>query len=113
MTSIDNFTLIEQRPVALPMIAWTTCLFGLAPVGVIIAYMERGRSPHLQDQYTYLIRTFWIGILYFFIAATLSVILIGLPLIIATSIWYLVRCIKAMLCLSRSEVLRSPTTWLV
>ncbi len=113
MTSIDNTALIEQRPTALPMIAWATCLLGLAPIGVIIAYMERGRSPRLQDQYTYLIRTFWIGMLYLFVASILSVVMIGLPLMIATSIWYLVRCIKAMLCLSRSEELRSPRTWLV
>lgn len=113
MTSIDNTALTDQRPTTLPMIAWATCLLGLAPIGIIIAYMERGRIPHLQNQYTYLIRTVWIGLLYISIALILCIVMIGFPLMVAASIWYLARCIKAMISLSRSEDLRSPRTWLL
>ena len=47
-------------------------------IGVIIAYVYRKEAaPWLQAHYRYLIRTFWIGSLYFIVTFTLSLIFIG------------------------------------
>ena len=44
-------------------------------VGVVFAYVNRGQSDEwIEAHYTYLIRTFWIGLLYFVIAVVLAII---------------------------------------
>ena len=66
-------------------------------VGVIMAYINRGKAGGWVDtHYTYLIRTFWIGILYFFIATILVFLLIGVLLYLAIAIWIIVRCIVGL-----------------
>jgi uncharacterized membrane protein len=85
-----------------------------ALVGVVFAYMSRGRAEGwLQSHYTYLIRTFWIGLLYSFLALILAVILIGFLLMIAVAIWWVVRCVKGLQALSRGEAIGNPQSWLI
>lgn len=83
-------------------------------VGLVFAYMNRSKAaPWLQTHYTYLIRTFWIGVLAFFVALVLTIILVGIPLMIAIAIWVIVRCVIGLQKVSRNEPIEDPETWLI
>lgn len=87
---------------------------GITPiVGVIIAYVYRGKGPPWLDaHYRYQIRTFWIGLLYAFIAALLSLIGIGLILMLGLAIWLIVRCVKGFKGLQEKRAPDNIETWL-
>ncbi len=83
-------------------------------VGLVFAYMNRSKAePWLQTHYTYLIRTFWIGVLAFFVALVLTIILVGIPLMIAIAVWAIVRCVVGLQKVSRNEPIEDPETWLI
>jgi uncharacterized membrane protein len=87
----------------------------IAPiVGVVLAYIERGRAPAwLQSHYLFQIRTFWISLLYWVVSLALCVILIGIPLLLATWIWFVVRCALGLSRLMRNEAYPTPESWTV
>ncbi len=91
-----------------------------AIVGIIIAHMQKGGAgPVMRTHYTFLIRTFWIGLvlaivgavvggILFAIGALLSVILIGFPIMAlaglvwaVSAVWFAIRCIVGLVYLSR------------
>lgn len=83
-------------------------------VGLIMAYINRGKAGGWVDtHYTYLIRTFWIGILYIFVATILVVLLIGVLLYVAIAIWIIVRCILGLQAAGRGEAVKNPESWLI
>ena len=85
---------------------------GLA--GIIIAYMNRGKSePWLETHYTWLIRTFWIGLAYGLASVLLMVIGIGFLMILATTVWFIVRCVVGMQALGRKEPIKNPLSWMI
>lgn len=86
----------------------------LPVVGVVLAYLFRGNaSGWLDSHYTYIVRTFWIGLLYSLLSILLMVILIGWIVSLAVVIWLVVRCVKGMQLLSKREAVPDPQTWLV
>jgi uncharacterized membrane protein len=106
---------------ALYLLAFVTGITAL--VGLIIAYAQRASAgPAMQSHYTFLIRTFWIGLalmiaggILFGVGALLSVILIGFPImgvawliLGGASIWYGVRCVIGLVFLSRGEAYPRP-----
>ena len=98
-----------------------------AIIGLIIAYVQRGTAgPIMRTHYTFLIRTFWIGLVLailggivggvlFAIGAVLSVILIGFPIMAlaglvwaVAAVWFAVRGIVGLVYLSRGEAYPRP-----
>ncbi len=88
---------------------------GFTPViGVVIAYVYQGKGPDWLDaHYRYQIRTFWIGLLYGLIATVLTLVVIGVPLLIALAVWMIIRCVKGFKGLQEQRPPSNPTTWLV
>jgi uncharacterized membrane protein len=85
-----------------------------ALVGIVLAYMNRGRSPDwLETHYTWAIRTFWIGILYAFISLILMVIGIGFLLMIAVLVWAVVRIVIGLQAVSRGDPIKNPESWVL
>jgi uncharacterized membrane protein len=83
-------------------------------VGVVLAYVERATAPAwLQSHYLFQIRTFWIGLLYMVVSLVLCVILIGFPLLLATWIWFIVRCAVGLSRLMRNEPYPNPESWTI
>jgi uncharacterized membrane protein len=83
-------------------------------VGLVIAYINRGKAGGWVDtHYTWLIRTFWIGLLYTFVAAALMLLLIGFLVIVAVAIWIIVRCVIGLQAAGRNEPIRNPESWLI
>jgi len=85
---------------------------GLA--GIIIAYINRGKAGGwLESHYTFLIRTFWIGLLYGFISLLLTFVLIGILLALATAIWFIARCVIGLQAVGRGEPIKNPESWML
>jgi uncharacterized membrane protein len=83
-------------------------------VGLVLAYVERATAPAwLQSHYLFQIRTFWIGLLFGVVSIFLCVILIGFPLLLATWIWFIVRCAVGLSRLMRSEAYPNPESWTI
>lgn len=83
-------------------------------IGVVMAYINRGKSaPWIDTHYTWLIRTFWIGLLYSLIAAILTLAFIGVILMIAVLVWIIIRCIIGLQALGRGEPIRNPQSWIL
>ncbi|TCD16619.1 DUF4870 family protein [Oricola cellulosilytica] len=90
-----------------------SALIGItAVIGVVIAYINRGKAGgFVESHYTWLIRTFWIGLLYSAIAMVLAMVAVGFPLMIAVVVWAVIRMVKGMMALNRNEPIPDPLTW--
>lgn len=84
-----------------------------AIVGVVIAYTQRGEvaGTWRESHYTWLIRTFWIGLLFAVIGTVTTWILIGFLIWFATFIWYIVRLVKGWMAYSKEEPIADPDNW--
>jgi len=90
-------------------------IVGITPlVGIVLAYLNRGAASGVyESHYTWAIRTFWIGILYFIISAFLTVIFVGALLAIATVVWWIIRCVIGLQKLGRNEPIANPQSWVI
>lgn len=127
----DDYSATEDRtmPVvcyALYLLAFATGVTAIA--GLVIAYAQRATAgPVMQSHYTFLIRTFWIGLAVMIaggvicgVGALLTVILIGFPIMAAGSlllaaggIWFGIRAIVGLVYVSRGEAYPRPYAVLV
>lgn len=83
-------------------------------VGIILAYMNRGKAGgFVETHYTWLIRTFWIGLLYALISFMLIFVFIGFILMFAVAVWFIVRCIMGLQSVGRGEAIKNPESWLI
>lgn len=83
-----------------------------ALVGVIMAYVARDDAPEwLRSHYHNQINIFWKGLLYTVVSLILCVVLIGFVLIFISVIWYVIRIVKGMQALTRSEGIEDPGRW--
>lgn len=81
-------------------------------VGVIMAYMNRGKAGgYVETHYTWLIRTFWIAVLFSLVGLILAFIDIGFLIMVAVFIWAIIRLIKGIQRLGRGEPIDDPQTW--
>ena len=89
--------------------------FFVAPAaiaGLIVAYIVRPDAPAwLQSHYTYLIRTFWIGLLYAAISALAVIIFIGPLMMLGVAVWFLVRVVLGWMKMEKSEPIANPESW--
>jgi uncharacterized membrane protein len=84
-----------------------------AIVGVIMAYLnQKDADEMLKTHYRFQIRTFWIGLLYLFIAGLLLFVLIGYLVWLFYVIWLIVRCVKGLQALDNNEALANPASWM-
>ncbi len=114
MSSTEAQEQISSVNKTLPLIAWGSCLIGFWPVGLAVAYIDRGKATDLvASHYRYLIRTLWIGLLYGLICFVLSFALVGLFGFFVMSIWYLIRCVKGLVFLLRDQSIPNPGSWLI
>ncbi|MBE0463815.1 MAG: DUF4870 family protein [Halomonadaceae bacterium] len=83
-------------------------------VGVIIAYVYRGKGPAwLDEHYRYQIRTFWIGCVYGCIALVLTLALVGFLLFFALAAWIIIRCVIGFKALQEQRAPANVDTWLI
>ncbi len=113
----DAFT--GRDPAKSAFLIYILYLIGIAVpilpvVAVVLAYLFRGNATGwLASHYTYIVRTFWIGLLYSLLSVLLMILFIGWLVSIAVAVWLVVRCVRGMQALARREAIADPTTWLV
>ena len=95
----------------LAFVAWGSMIvFPL--IGPIIAFIDRGRGNAILDShYSYLIRTFFVSLLFVVIGCALLLVAIGGFILLGTVVWYYVRIVKGLIKLARNEPIASPKTW--
>ncbi len=99
-----------------------------AVIGLVMTYALRGQASGVaHSHYVFLARTFWIGALWSVIGWTLlivglplSLILIGIPMVLAAklvfllaAIWYGVRCVLGLIAALDDRPYGAPRSWLV
>ncbi len=79
-------------------------------VSVVIAYSQRAEvaGSWQESHYTWLIRTFWIGLAGWFISFILLFILIGGLLMIGVFIWMIIRLVKGWILYDKKEPIPDP-----
>ena len=83
-------------------------------VGIVLAYVNSGKAGgFIESHYTWLIRTFWIGLLYALVSAVLMLLMIGFVLMFAVAVWFIVRCIIGLQALGRNEPIKNPESWII
>jgi uncharacterized membrane protein len=86
---------------------------GLPIVGVIFAYVfEKDAKTILKSHYQYLIRSFWIGILYTVVSLVLCPFVIGIALLVLSGIWWIIRMARGLRSLLYNEAIINPTSWI-
>ncbi|MGA4493503.1 DUF4870 family protein [Vreelandella venusta] len=114
---INDTTSSEQPDTTMAMVIYAlylaSFLVGVTSlVGIVIAYVYRGKGPEwLDEHYRYQIRTFWIGLLYGSIATLLTFILIGIPMLLALAVWFIVRCVKGFKGLQEKRAPTNVDSW--
>ena len=111
MTSEATSTTIAKVIYILLIISTIIGVTGL--IAVIMAYVNNDNSEHwLQTHYRFQIRTFWIGILYAFIGALLSQVIIGYLILLFTFFWLIIRCAKGLKQLEKRQPVKNLESWL-
>lgn len=89
--------------IALPM---------LPILAIIFAYIfENDAKGILLSHYRFLIRSFWIGILYFGVSAVCVILIVGWILLPLCIVWWVIRLVKGLKSLLRNEPIANPETW--
>lgn len=88
-------------------------IVGVGLIGVIIAYLKRGEAAGTlwETHITYIIRTFWLGVLGIVVAGLTSFIGIGILLGFAVGIWWLIRAVVGLLRAIDDRPIPNPETW--
>jgi len=104
----------KKMAYAIYVLYLVSLFFPVLPIlAVIFAYIfDNDAKSILKSHYQYLIRSFWIGILYFTIAGLSVLVLIGLILVPLCIIWWIIRMAKGLKSLMRNEAIQRPRTWL-
>lgn len=83
-------------------------------IGLVMAYIFRDSAPEWQrSHYSYLIRTFWMGLAYCVLCVILTFTLIGAVSWAFLWLWFVIRCAVGIARLLRREPIANPTTWLI
>lgn len=89
--------------------SFVTGLTGL--VGIVLAYIWRDdQEAWAASHFTYLIRTFWIGLLASIVSAILVFVLIGIPMMFAVAVWFGVRSVMSIVKAQKREPMPDPET---
>ena len=84
-----------------------------AIIGIVIAYVQADSANALvKSHYTFQIRTFVIGFIYFFVGLLLLHLAVGALIILWALVWSLVRNVKGLLALNRNDPIANPKSWM-
>lgn len=85
-----------------------------ALVGLVIAHLYHNRAmPPWQGHFRYQYRTCWIGLLYTAVALALVPLYIGVLLLLAVALWFVIRVVRGLISAINNEHLDDPGTWLI
>lgn len=85
-------------------------------VGVILAYVwkgEAGQEPWVHSHYTYLIRTFWIGLIGSVVGVILTAVLIGIFILLGVAVLVIVRSVMSLLAAQKHQPMPNAHSWTI
>ena len=84
-------------------------------VGVVLAFVWRGepKAEWEASHYQYLINTFWIGLAGAILGVILTIVLIGIPLLIAVAVLVIIRSVMSLVAAQKREPMPNPGSWLI
>lgn len=86
----------------------------LTVIGLVMAYVNRESTDEwLNSHFQFQIRTFWIGLLFSMISSLLTFIFIGYFFLLATAIWFIIRCVKGLKYLDQQQAHPNAITWMI
>ncbi|PLC50812.1 hypothetical protein CR159_06480 [Pollutimonas subterranea] len=98
MKSFKNYTMIVYGLYALGL------FLGGVPtvIGLIVAYLKRKEysGTIYAEHLSFLIRTFWYGVLWSIVALILALVYIGFIVMFVVGIWYIYRIVRGFLYLN-------------
>lgn len=112
-TPTGNFEL--NRPTIVGLLYAGSYLTGLSGlIGLVLAYVWKGEphEPWEATHYTYLIRSFWIGLAAIIVGVFTMLIGIGFLLFGGAGIWFLVRLVLSLVNAQKRQPMPNPETYL-
>ena len=112
-TPAGNFEL--NRPTIVGLLYAGSYLTGLSGlIGLVLAYVWKGEphEPWEATHYTYLIRSFWIGLAAIIVGVFTMLIGIGFLLFGGAGIWFLVRLVLSLVNAQKRQPMPNPETYL-
>ena len=104
-----------NRPTIIGLLYAASYVTGItAIIGVVLAYVWKGEShlPWEGTHYTYLIRTFWIGVIASVLGVITLLIGVGFLILLAVGVWGLVRTVMSLINAQKREPMKDPETLL-
>lgn len=102
-----------NHPTIISLLYLSSFILGVTGlVGIVLAYVWRSDRPEAWEDshFTYLIRTFWFGLIGSVVGVVLSIILIGIPILLATAVWVIIRSVLSLVKAQRQEPMPDPET---
>ena len=102
-----------NRPTIVGLLYLASCITGItAIIGVVLAYVWKGEplQPWEETHYTYLIRTFWIGVAGTVLGVLTLLIGVGFLILLAIGVWALVRTVMSLVSAQKREPMKDPET---
>jgi uncharacterized membrane protein len=80
------------------LVGWP-CLHMPTIAGVVLAYIKRDdvRGTIWESHFQNMIETFWVSLVLLIVAVPLCFVVVGIPLLIGTVVWFLYRTIKGLI----------------
>lgn len=102
-----------NRPTIVALLYLASCITGIsALIGVVLCYVWKAEphQPWEATHYTYLIRTFWIGVIGSLVGIVTLLVGIGFLILLGIGIWSLVRTILSLVSAQKREAMKDPET---
>lgn len=102
-----------NRPTIVSLLYLASCITGVTVIiGVVLAYVWKGEphQPWEETHYTYLIRTFWIGVVGSVLGVLTLLIGVGFLILFGIGIWALVRTVLSLVNAQKREPMKDPET---
>lgn len=89
----------------------------IPPVGIGAVIFAHYKRPHVAGTYieshmTFLIRTFWLTVLFSIIGFVLAIVAIGFLILFVVGVWYIFRIVKGFVVFNDGQPLADPEGWL-
>lgn len=116
--SFDDMDSVLSHPLTMPRITYG--LYALAAIsgfpmliGLIVAYIARGEAPDwLKGHYTFLIYTFWGGLLFIAVGIVTWIVGVGMLLLWLLPLWYVIRVVRGWIWLENRQSVPNPESLL-
>lgn len=105
-----------NRPTIIALLYLASFVVGITGlVGLILAFIWKGERPNdwTASHYTYLINTFWIGLIGGIVGAILTLLLIGFLILLGVAVLVIIRTIKSLLAAQQRAPMPDPNSWTI